>query len=183
MELIIEEPPVFNSLEELKSYFNKEIVEEEKWGIFYLFIFKLKLFVSCIKMLKIKIIWAFQRIIRKHHTSDIDLNRLDLHISKMILPKLVAFRNQSLHFSPTGKIETWLKILDEIIFAFKWNIYANWEKNPKKERDFYLRYFGNDDPNLDYWNYYDSEIVKKAEIRAQKGFELFGKYFTCLWNY
>jgi len=183
MESILEEPPLFNTLEELRRYFYKEIVEEKKWGIFYPLKFKLELFISRIKMIKLKIVWAFQRFIRKHHASDIDLYKLDLHISKILLSKLVAFRNQSLHVSPTGKIETWLNILDEIIFAFKWNIYANWEKNPKKERDFYLRYFGIDDPNLDYWHYYDSEIVKKAATKAQKGFELFGKYFTCLWNY
>lgn len=184
IESIPEITPVFNSLEELRRYFYKEIAEEEeKWGIFYPLIFKLELFISRIKMLKKKTVWAFQRIIRKHHASDVDLYRLDFHIAKMLLSKLEAFRNQSLHISPTGEIETWLNILDEIIYAFKWNIYANWERNPQKERDFYLSYFGIDDPNLDYLYYYDSEIVKNAAIRAQKGFELFGKYFTSLWNY
>jgi len=182
IESIPEKQPVFTSLEELRRYFYKEIVEEEKWGVFYPLKIELVLFICRIKKLTKNIVWAFQRIIRKHHASDIDLYRLDLHISKLILPKLVAFRNQSLHFSPTGEIETWLNILDEIIFAFKWNTYANWERNPEKENDFYLRSFGIDDPDLDYWHYYDSEIVKKAAARAQKGFELFGKYFTCLWN-
>lgn len=143
----------------------------------------LELFIYRFKKLREETVWAFQRITRKHHASDIDLYSLDFHIAKILLPKLEAFRNQGLHVSPTGEIETWLNILDEIIYAFKWNIYANWETNPKRERDFYRRCFGIDDPHLDYRHYYDSEIVEKAAERAQKGFELFGKYFTYLWNY
>ena len=82
--------------------------------------------------MKKKILWTIQRIVRKHHASDIDLCNLDLHIAKILLPKLEAFRNQDLHDSPTGDMESWLKILDEIIYAFRWNIYANWERNPGK---------------------------------------------------
>jgi hypothetical protein len=80
-------------------------------------------------------------------------------------------------------MKTWLNVLDEIIYAFRWNIYANWEKNPKKERDFYLYYFGEDAPKPDYFHYDYSELAKRAAVRAQKGFELFGKHFTGLWYY
>jgi len=182
MESIFEEPPVFTSLEELRRYFYKEIAEEEKWGVFYILKIELVLFICRIKKLTKNIVWIFQRIARKHHASDVDLYRLDLHISKILLSKLEAFRKHNLHVSPTGKIETWLIILDEIIFAFKWNIYINWGRNLQKEKNFYIHYFGINDTDLDYWLYSDSEIVKKAAARAQKGFELFGKYFTCLWN-
>jgi hypothetical protein len=93
---------------------------------------------------------------------------------------LEAFRNQDLHTCPTGDMKTWYSILDEIIYAFKWNIFAYWEKNPFKENDFYLKYFGEDEPNLSYLNYHDSELVKRAAARAQRGFKLFGQYFICL---
>ncbi|MDR0286941.1 MAG: hypothetical protein LBI03_04430 [Clostridiales bacterium] len=175
--------PLLNTIEELEKYFHEEILEENKWGIFYPILLSFELFICRIRKLKKEIVWVFQRTVKKHHLSDIEIQNLDFHIAKILLPKLVEFRNQKLHIFPTTKLETWLNILDEIIYAFEWNIYANWEKNPIKERAFYLRYFEIDDQNLDYFHYYDSEIVKKAATRAYKGFELFGKYFTCLWNY
>lgn len=173
-----------NSIEDLARYLHKQqLAEVEKWGLFYPFVGIIERCSYCIKRSWNQFVWVYQRIIRKHHTSDNDLHCLDLHISRILLPKLETFRIHIADVTQHDKKEDWLNILDEIIYAFKWNIHANWQKNPTKERDFYLYHFGMDDQNLDYMNYFDSEIVKIAAKRAQKGFELFGKYFTHLWNF
>jgi hypothetical protein len=202
-----EEKLEFNSLEEMTEHFDKLIAkEQQEWGILYPIKFGVECLIYRSKKLKNEIIWTFQRITRKHHAADVDLWSLDFHIAKILLPKLEMFRNQRFHSYPptfnspahcvleevTGiqdkhgntneGLQNWYNILDEIIYAFRWNVYANWEKNTKKERAFYLHYFGQDIPNLDYHYYYGFELVKKAADRAQKGFELFGKYFTCLWD-
>ena len=183
MESTQKEIPVFNSITDIEKYFSEQTAEEKKWGILYPLIIGIELFPYRIKKIENRIVWAFQRAVRKNHAADVDLLRLDFHIAKLLLPKLEAFRNQRLHVSPTGDMGTWLNVLDEIIYAFKWNVYANWEKSPKRERDFYLCHLGEDEPALDFFHYDDSALVKKAADRAQRGFELFGKYFIWLWNY
>lgn len=175
--------PVFHSFEEMEQYYQKlEMAEAKKWGVLYPLKISVERLIYWAGKYKKEIFWVFQRIIRKHHCADVDLWSLDLHISHIILPKLEAFRKQKLHVTPTGDLKTWHDILDEIIYAFRWNIYANWQRNPKKEREFYIYYFNEDDPNINYFRYFDSGLVIKAANRAQKGFELFGKYFTCLWD-
>jgi hypothetical protein len=176
---------VFASIrEEIYEYLSKlhAAKDKQKWGFLYLVKASFLGFVDFAKIWKNRIAWTFQRLMRKYHASDIDLRQFDLHIARVLLPKLEAFRNQNLNVSPTKDMKEWFIILDEIIYALRWNIYANWERDTKRERAFYLRYFGQDVPNLDYLHYYDSELVKKAADRAQKGFELFGKYFTGLWD-
>jgi hypothetical protein len=202
-----EEKLTFNSIEEMTEYFTQlTLMEQKEWGILYPIKSGFEYLIYQGKKWKDKVVWAFQRIVRKNHAADVDLWSLDFHIAKILLPKLEAFRNQKFHSYPPafnspahyvldeekdtqdihGKtnegLQTWLNILDEIIYAFRWNVYANWERDTKKERAFYLHYFEQDIPNLDYHHYYDSKLVKKAADRAQKGFELFGKYFICLWD-
>jgi len=173
-----------NSIEELVNYLHKQqITKAEKWGLLYPIINILEHCSYHIRKTINQIVWSYQRIVRKHHASDNDLHCLDLHISKIVLPKLETFKIKVINDSSHNKKEAWLNILDEIIYAFRWNIYANWQRNSKKERIFYLNHFHEDDSNLDYFHYYDSVLVKKAAERAQNGFELFGKYFTSLWNY
>jgi len=178
-----EEKLTFKSIKEMEQYFDQQIaVEKKKLGILYPLKLGTEWFIDFIKSLINNVIWIFQRIIRKHHTADIDLWNLDLYISKIFLPKLEAFRNQQLHVSPTADMETWLNILDEIIYSFRWNIYTSFESNPKKELNFYLKYFVEEDPNLKFNHEINSTLAIKANNRAQKGFELFGKYFDCLWD-
>jgi hypothetical protein len=131
---IYEDPPQFNSLEDVERYFYREIAEEKRWGLLYPIIIGIKLFVCRLLRIKEEIVWAFQRIARKHHASDFDFHCFDFHIAMTLLPKLEAFRKQDFHFCPNGEPEIWLNILDEITYAFRWNIYANWEKNPKKRK-------------------------------------------------
>jgi hypothetical protein len=171
-------------IEVVFEYFRQQrTTDEKKWGALYPLKIGLERLLRNIKELKNEICWILQRIVRKHHAADIDLWVLDFHITKILLPKLEAYRNKNLPSYSTDGMKTWLNVLDEIIYAFRWNIHANWEKNPKKERDFYLYYFGEDALKSDYFNYYDSELAKRAAVRAQKGFELFGKHFTGLWYY
>jgi hypothetical protein len=93
-------------------------------------------------------------------------------MAKKMLPKMVAFRNQRFHSFPNsfleyddfkdtmsleeyskgvasgifvgGGLEAWLKTLDEIIYAFRWAIYGDYPMcdHDKKEKEFYLHYFG-----------------------------------------
>src|SRR5215469_16596365 len=116
------EIPVFNSIEDIERYLSQEFTDEKKWGILYPLIIEVKLLGCRIRRLKRKAVWAFQRIVRKHHASDKDLQMLDLHVAKIILPKLEALRNQGLSHSPANEMEICINILDEIIYAFKWNI-------------------------------------------------------------
>ena len=183
-ETIHPKTPVNNSLEELAKYLRlQQINDAKKWGKLYPFKIAFNPFKSRTKKIIMQVLFALQRLFRNHHCSNKDLRSLDLHIATILLPKLEAFRKQNLRTSPTGEMGSWLKTLDEIIYAFRWNIYANWEINPRRERNFYLYYFDEDDPDLNYFHYDDSVLVKKAAARAQKGFELFGKYFTGLYNY
>jgi hypothetical protein len=156
-----------------------------------------------IKEWKKELVWAFQRVVRKHHAADIDLWDFSFYIANKLLPKLEAFRNQKFHSIPStcnspvhcvleetnkqdarGKtdegLEAWLNILDEMIYAFRWEAYVSFGQDAKKEKEFYRNYFGQDISTLDDDCY--RELRRKAADRAQEGFELFGKYFTCLWD-
>jgi hypothetical protein len=115
--------------------------------------------------------WFFQRIVRSHHSSDCDLWGLDNHLTPIIFKKLVAFRKQPLHGYPSclseyfeneweskekydeavtkgemlgGGFEAWLKILDEMIFAFEFLTY--YEASDKK-RDKMLAKYGLEYPH------------------------------------
>lgn len=204
--------------------------------------------------------WKLQRIFRKGHYSDIDLWGLDTRLTDIILPKLIAFRNQGLHGFPSvfsdwdeeyggmgmtkeeydkeieegtmvgGGFDEWLRVLDEMIYAFEYSKYnddLDRKGNPSKAQKLFFEKYGYKDPfretedNLswsylykskngssmscnedDYrkikegkndkykdWelvgkfpSYFDPEASRKQAVRAQKGFELFGKYFQNLWD-
>jgi hypothetical protein len=183
--MVPQERPVIDSIEEAIEYCRQqEIADEKNWGLLYLIKIVVKRLMFNIMLFGNEVVWAFQRVVRKCHAADFDLSYIDYHITKVLLPKLEAFRKKSLPLSPADdEMKTWLNMLDEIIYAFRWNLYANWEKNRKDENYFYRYYFAEDDSKLNNINYHDSELVKKAAARAQKGFELFGKYFTGLWHY
>jgi hypothetical protein len=191
-----------------------------------------------------------QRIFRPNHLSDIEWWNLDLTMAKWIYPRLKTFIKKERHGYPgifseynknewkskeqyekaikTGELlgggpEAWDKILQEMIFAFEWEIYYK-NSNNEKQRDKFCKQWGiknphekrienkyidyiykslepgfagcaSDDPELDkkepekylflrrcvryYDAKYDIEIISP---RAQKGFELFGKHFSNLWD-
>lgn len=181
------------------------------------------------------ITWFFQRRFRKHGCSDSDLWDLDGHLAKIILPKLRAYRNYSLHGYPTdfltwedvqdsgeyknaeeyehavqkgeltgGGFEKWLSVLDEMIFAFEFFLadsgnckelknfilkYGDWHEE-KPENKKYPQFLninepitGNSKSDLSKTPYYfDDKLYSEHGKRAQKGFELFGKYFCNLWD-
>jgi hypothetical protein len=195
----------FNSIEEMNDHFDQLIAyEKRKWSILYPMKISIEHLIYWIPKLKNKAIWAVQRIVRKHRCADVDIWDMDNHISKILLPKLEAFRNQKHHSYPsaynsaahcfleekTAKqdepdktdegLEAWLNILDEIIYAFQWNVYASLGSDVKKKNAFYLRYFKHDITTLDDAD--NTRLKHNAADRAQKGFELFGKYFTSLWD-
>lgn len=96
-----------------------------------------------------------------------------------------------------GGSEGWENALREMLFAF--DFYANADSgNKKQEKKFYKRWnlenpFEEKEENkhissIDFLNdgervfYHNFELEQKYYKRAQKGAELFGKYFTSLWD-
>jgi hypothetical protein len=114
--------------------------------------------------------------------SDKDCWSLDYTIAKFVLPRLIRLKEMK-HGTPTAffpkdkwkytkkeekaAIKKWEETLDEMIFAMDY--IANCRESnyyPKKEN-----------PKAK-----DYAPLKKAQARAQSGFELFGKYFMSLWD-
>jgi len=147
---------------------------------------------------------CLQTIIRKSHISDYDLMDLDTYLAKRILPKIVAYKKkyltrqvreyppllfqdeQRIHdvplcFSDTGELseeeKVWVGVMDEIIFAMRWllNVYKG-----RTEEAFFKEYYGAFVSCKDNKEKYYEQVFL-AEKRAQKGFELFGKFFTNFW--
>jgi hypothetical protein len=145
----------------------------------------------------------FQTIFRKSHISTYDLMDLDAYLAKRILPKIVAYRenylnreiieypqelfyeensyfNIPLYFSETGVPEeekSWIWVMDEIIFAMRWLL--NVDKGLSEEafiKEYYGAFVSLEENEVKYF-----EQIHFAEKRAQKGFELFGKFFTSFW--
>jgi len=117
----------------------------------------------------LRIKWSLQKIFRRGHCSDRNLWNLDIYLAKIILPKLIAFKSMPRVGYPAllRDENEWEKILDEMIFAFKY-VLADAEI---KRKEFEKEY-----GEINQENYI------KFEKRAQKGFELFGLYFRSLWD-
>jgi hypothetical protein len=62
-----------------------------------------------------------------------------------------------------GSLEAWLAELDEMIYAMEWKI-----------RDY--------QGNTTSFKLSFAPDTSEEEARAQRGFELFGRYFNWLWN-
>jgi hypothetical protein len=194
--------------------------------------------------------YMIQRIFRPNHLSDIELWDLKLTMAKWIYLRLRAFIKKERYGYPgifteynknewkskeqyekaikTGTLlgggpEAWDKTLQEMLFAFEWEIYYK-NYNNEKQRDNFCKRWGiknphekrienkhidyiykglepgfagcaSDDPELDkkkpekylflrrYVRYYDTKYdIEIISPRAQKGFELFGKYFSDFWD-
>ncbi len=109
----------------------------------------------------VKFFW--QRRIRGF--DDSELWSLDNSLAEYILPRLIAFKEYNTHgcasefFDEDNKEDEcmkWKEVVDKMIFAFK-----------HATNDYYIA---------------DIEENKKADEKAQEGFELFGKYYADLWD-
>jgi len=158
---------------------------------------------SKLKEMLYKIKYAFQKVFRKNHISDIEIWNCRECLAKFILPRLKALRSQDFLCYPNDvnsislsrtvinkeskrdkkKLAEWLKILDEMIFAFEYSLYS--DSADEESTDFYIRYFG-EDPYKEFYKDFNNavnyQIVKEAHKRALKGFALFGKYFLFLYD-
>lgn len=110
--------------------------------------------------------WFLQKLFRSYHASDCDIWNFHSHLTPIILDKLIAFRNSPLHGYPGcfseycenewkskeeyddavkkgdilgGEQAAWLKVLDEIIFAFE---FLNYYEASDKKRDKMLNKYG-----------------------------------------
>lgn len=114
---------------------------------------------STTKKFKRHITFFFQRLFRGFDDSDSfddsDTWSLDVHLAKLILPRLIRFRELTIGTPGPfeGTHEEWLKVLDEMIAAF--TLIASPE------------YY-----NID--NKTDGDII-------DGGLKLFAKYYNCLW--
>ena len=110
----------------------------------------------------------------KHSFTDEQLWSFDYHLAKVILPALVRFKQINMHSFPgTVTEEEWSEILDKMIWSF--NELANDEPNYP---------FPYDDDVSKNWGTTQEERKTMEEYfrRKKEGFELFGRYFTSLWD-
>jgi hypothetical protein len=96
--------------------------------------------------------WFIQKVFRKSHISDIELWNLDYTLAKIIIPKLIEFKNMKRKGFPTtfskyssdygisileyknsfigGEMQKWNEYVDEMIFAFECLLYLD-DRNEK----------------------------------------------------
>ena len=149
----------------------------------------------------------FQAIFSKYHISNYDLGDLDSYLAERILPKIKAYRENYLkrevreippvlspedivfHDVPvvcsngemSGEEQAWVAVMDEIIFAMRWLLEASSRgSNSPGKIAFFQEFYGQyilweNDKEKHY------EQAAEAKKRAQKGFEAFGRFFTCFW--
>ena len=148
-------------------------------GPIYRIPFRIKDFFRSIK-------YTLQKVVRRHHTSDLELWNLHAHLAKIIYPKFKAFKEMKQHGYPSvfseyhehewrsreeydraikeGKMigggpEKWEEVQDEILFAFEYLLH---DEDEKRVKDFYKRW-GIKDPreeieeNLNHSYWYKSE--------------------------
>jgi hypothetical protein len=91
-----------------------------------------------------------------------ELYNLSYYLSKYILVRLKAFRDHNSTYPPILSYNEWLTTLDEMIWAFEWEVSGE---------------IDNPDTSKDGWEVeYDIKWKK-----FNKGLELFSKYFRELW--
>ncbi|MFW6002598.1 MAG: hypothetical protein ACOCQD_04595, partial [archaeon] len=114
--------------------------------------------------------YTFQKLVRKHHTSNMELWNLHAHLAKIIYPKFKAFKEMKQHGYPAdfseyfehewsskeeydkaveeGKIigggaKKWEEVQNEILFAFEYFLHSEYNS---KIKNFYKRW-GLKDPH------------------------------------
>lgn len=86
--------------------------------------------------------------------SEEDTWSLDVHLGKLILPRLKLYKKLSICHPTDMEWEEWQKILDKMIYAFEFYATESPWRLDIKEEDF---------------------------LKAEEGLQLFGKYFPQLW--
>lgn len=208
-----------------------DVLEEEEKDIVYYAESVFYCVERFIKNIVCSIKYFFQKIFRSAHISDIENWNLHCTLAKQILPKLRYFRNSKLHGYPSvfsdpedenipesvradmigGGHEAWLKVLDEIIFAFEYvDLY---HRGSEKYLNIFLKKYNYEDPHAEkpenlkvsykYRNgdnvtftsdkpvdkdyktvnhYYNEKLELEIANRHKNGIELFAKYFMYLWD-
>ena len=97
----------------------------------------------------------YQKQLDKNGFSDTETWNLSQNIAEFILPRLIRFKKITCAF-PGGDItqEKWDKILDEMIFAFEWTIFMDYEYQKLSVKQ-----------------------IKDNNDRCYNGLQLFSKYF------
>lgn len=155
-----------NEVKEINDMFN--LTEDKKDGMLY----KMKrIFYRICYYLRndlfYDIKYLLQKLFRKHHSSDCDLYNLCYHLSNIILPKLIAFKEMNrigypFYFSEYskdfmggiskkeynamkkkdqiggGEEEAWERVIDEMIFALEYNKLS--EINKKELAKFFKKW-------------------------------------------
>jgi hypothetical protein len=93
--------------------------------------------------------------------------RIDVEIAKTALPQIKELKKRG-HGYPAGlSVKEWNKILDKIIWSMErtidYGFFAYYDKNGKVKKR-------------------SPKQVQKLFKKQQEGYELFGKYFTSLWD-
>lgn len=94
-----------------------------------------------------------------------------------------------------GEMNAWNAVLDEMIFAFEWKIYHDemLEYTKDKKARVWLQKYGDPFATKDPKNchhiecmkedlYHDDDLEARLRERADKGFDLFHKYYHHLWD-
>ena len=91
---------------------------------------------------------------------------LDDTLSKLIYPRLLAFKKYNIHSYPGdfNTFEEWQEVIDKIIYAFK------------------LLYFGVPWVEFEYYKGYSQQEYVKEEEKIKEGLLLFAKYYRDLWD-
>lgn len=184
--------------------------------------------------------WFFQKILRPDHVSDCELWNLGNHLAEIIYYKLKRFKRMERHGYPigfseynpddpawpskkaydadikSGKIvgggpDMWEKYIDEMIFAFGWQLAeGEWKKSERrwvhkniglwlqeeKEKFSTKELLQGKDQKINEWiedwkrakiNYmqvhnYPRELKWEMYKRADNGLKIFGEYFRGLWD-
>lgn len=153
---------------------------------------------------------TLQKIFREDHYSDNEAWDFFSHNTKWALPKLVALKDNKQGYPADLTEESWRYVLNEIIFAFMFQTYDDYEEKTKLEKrlvkELIIEPFGDvreyisgdlhfeDCTDKDKEGYVEVKFDKmkvdeeKRETfmelykRMQKGFELYGKYYLNLWD-
>ena len=134
-------------------------------------------FIYKIPLMKDEIKWFFQKIFRKHHTSDLELWNLHVYLSKIIYKKLKAFRKMPRMGYPASFMD--------------WD--EDMEKNDGITKEDYDKHY--EGGGMKHWNktldkmiyafkkIADDDVYKpSAYKKIDEGLQLFAKYFQALWD-
>lgn len=111
---------------------------------------------------------------------------LDWALAKYILPRLLVYKNFSIHWGiPAGlDEEEWDEILTEMVWAF---MYAsdNYPTRTSEGIELDLYALGSNPIIIPWKEGFDAEAARRQDeinyARFESGMRLFAEYFACLW--